>query len=438
MFTLFLLNLSSQLKSLNTGFSIQAQNQAINLIADEEPIFQKSPNRERSIQLANAFLYLKKFKKAISYYEYALSMGPLAEMELEKYFSALYEYGDTYTAKSVAKEFSVRFLKSKLLDKLAYYDTLQSASQLYTETNISLNTEYNEFGLYPLFADYKVFNSDLIKTKINNESLPSFNPFSLSTVELSSSNPKLLPMNGQDESFCILTCYDPRAKLAYLTINENNIVSKKFKEIKPSTNKIYTATIDPFFKIKNLTEFRFNSNSYSVGQATISPDGNMLYFVSDMPGGFGGTDIYRCLRLEDGSWGAPINIGNQVNSPGDEFFPHMSPTGNTLYFSSTFHSVYGGLDINKSSKTRFNVFEKPINLGAPFNSNKDDFGFIFIGKDEKEGYFSSDRPGGKGGSDIYQFTVSEEEVEETEPAESPADSGTKVQEEIEFKSSKAE
>jgi hypothetical protein len=135
-----------------------------------------------------------------------------------------------------------------------------------------------------------------------------------------------------------------------------------------------------------------------------------------MPGGYGGTDIYRCMKLENGSWGAPINLGREINTPGDEMYPYISPKDNSLYFSSTGHSIFGGLDINKSRKSRSHVYEKPVNLGLPINSNKDDFAFVFLDENEKAGFFSSNRSGGVGGVDIYycggeilQATPSEED-----------------------------
>ena len=154
--------------------------------------------------------------------------------------------------------------------------------------------------------------------------------------------------------------------------------------------------------ITNFRDFQHNSENYSVGHPYISNDGELLYFMSNKPGGFGGSDIYMCVKLLDGTWAAPMNLGSTINTSGDELYPYCSPAG-ALYYSSTGHSLFGGLDIVKSYRSRSNVFSKPENLGFPINSNRDDFAFCFLDKYGTEGFFSSNRADGVGGSDIYRF-----------------------------------
>ncbi len=145
----------------------------------------------------------------------------------------------------------------------------------------------------------------------------------------------------------------------------------------------------------------FNSNDYSVAHPAFSADDNILYFASDMKGGYGGTDLYRSVKT-GGQWGTPENLGGEINTPGDEKFPYIAKDG-TLYFSSNGHYGLGGLDIYRvlvDKKT--NKLGKVENLGAPFNSSKDDFGLI-VAKDNQSGYFTSNRPGGLGSDDIYSW-----------------------------------
>jgi outer membrane protein OmpA-like peptidoglycan-associated protein len=148
-----------------------------------------------------------------------------------------------------------------------------------------------------------------------------------------------------------------------------------------------------------LQPFFLNSDEYSVGHPALNPGMDTLYFVSDMPGGNGGTDIYLCTR-KDSIWGNPVNLGRGINTQGNEMFPYAGP-GDTLYFASDGHCGFGGLDIFSSRKVN-GVWAKPENQGIPINSSYDDFSF-FPDQGDSSGWFSSNRPGGKGGDDIWFY-----------------------------------
>jgi len=134
----------------------------------------------------------------------------------------------------------------------------------------------------------------------------------------------------------------------------------------------------------------------------LSPDGRRLYFASDREGGYGGMDIW-VSKFENGVWGAPENAGAQINTAGNEVFPYVYEDG-TLYFASDGWGGLGGLDIFYSNNEN-GTYGRAVNLGAPFNSNKDDFGYVLhpLGT---EGYFTSARSGGSGKDDIYHFRLS--------------------------------
>jgi hypothetical protein len=149
-------------------------------------------------------------------------------------------------------------------------------------------------------------------------------------------------------------------------------------------------------------QFLYNNSEVSVAHPALSPDGRFLYFTSDMPGGFGGTDLYVC-EDQGGQWGEPRNLGAAINTPYNESFPFIGADG-SLFFASNGHPGLGGLDIMKAVRGRDGAWAGAINLGAPINSPRDDFGFIIDGAG-KRGYFTSDRPGGKGDDDIYAFDV---------------------------------
>lgn len=146
-------------------------------------------------------------------------------------------------------------------------------------------------------------------------------------------------------------------------------------------------------------------SSISFAHPTISPDDKYLYFVSDMPGGLGGKDIWRCEKTGN-TFGAPVNLGPTINTPGDEMFPFMRENG-TLYFSSTGHPGFGGLDIFYANEIEDGVWNV-TNMMSPINSNGDDFGISFIQGKEK-GLFSSNRGEKKGYDKIYSFELPEVE-----------------------------
>ncbi len=145
----------------------------------------------------------------------------------------------------------------------------------------------------------------------------------------------------------------------------------------------------------NITPFPFNSNNYNVTHPSISTDGRILYFASDMPGGFGRMDIYRS-ELQGQSWTAPVNLGETVNSAGNDVFPGIH-RGGRLYFSSD-RDTGSNLDLYYSF-TRNNNWQHPVRMGEPFNSDADDFGFI-ADPDIVSGYFTSSR---EGTDNIYSF-----------------------------------
>jgi len=144
----------------------------------------------------------------------------------------------------------------------------------------------------------------------------------------------------------------------------------------------------------------FNSDEYSVAHPTLTPDNNTLYFSSDMPGGFGGMDLYKSEK-ESGSWGPPLNLGPGINTKGNEVFPNYDATGK-LYFSSDGQIGLGGLDIYFMEDKGEGEWGMIENVGYPINTISDDFGVVF-NEEGTCGFLSSDREGGSGMDDIYSF-----------------------------------
>ncbi len=143
-----------------------------------------------------------------------------------------------------------------------------------------------------------------------------------------------------------------------------------------------------------------NRYNYSVKNPSVSADGKTLYFASNKPGGYGNFDIYKAPINTDGTLGEPVNLGQKVNTEGQEMFPYISST-NTIYFSSNSHLGLGGMDVFYTKEIDGKM--APIrNVGIPVNSNADDFAFS-INEETSEGFVSSNREGGKGSDDVYAF-----------------------------------
>lgn len=191
------------------------------------------------------------------------------------------------------------------------------------------------------------------------------------------------------------------SKKVYYTRNnyfDNKVKTSDDKIVKL---KIYESDVEGR-TWKNDKNFAYNNDEYSVGHPALTADGNTMYFVSDMPGGYGSTDLY-VTKKEGESWSTPKNLGPDINTEGREMFPYVDKDGE-LYFSSDAHGGLGGLDIFRvKQNAKTGKWGKIRNIGAPINSSYDDFS-LHYGTDKSYGYFTSDRPDGHGLDDIYSFT----------------------------------
>ncbi|TAF78535.1 MAG: flagellar motor protein MotB, partial [Runella slithyformis] len=174
-----------------------------------------------------------------------------------------------------------------------------------------------------------------------------------------------------------------------ILFTRNNFNNGKYAQSKDGINKLklYSAELAGN-DWKNIEELPFNSNEYSTGHPSLSKDEKLLYFVSDMPGGMGGTDIY-VVKYEGGKWATPLNLGPAVNTKGNEMFPFVDDKGD-LYFASDGLPGLGDLDVFYVKLIDGMIPKKTKNLGAPINSSKDDFGLI-TDAERKNGFFSSNR-----------------------------------------------
>ncbi|WP_223033566.1 OmpA family protein [Hanstruepera marina] len=293
---------------------------------------------------------------------------------------------------------------------LSIYEELESTTGIYVETqNLDSNTNYADFGgfihegsLY--FSSSRNTENEIYKW--NGEPYLDIYKGEISVNEedgtATVSNVTLLAFEGKQRNDVheASACLTNDGNTMYFTRDNVNSRNRPVYDKKGTSHlKIYKATkTDSVWG--NVIELPFNDNVYSTGHPTLSPDNKTLYFVSDREGGFGQTDIYK-VSIDGDSYGTPENLGATVNTEGREMFPYVAKDS-TLYFSSDGFLNLGLLDIFKSDILKNGSQEEPVNLGAPYNSGYDDFAF-FMDSDSKTGYFSSNRPEGKGGDDVYGF-----------------------------------
>jgi len=200
----------------------------------------------------------------------------------------------------------------------------------------------------------------------------------------------------------------------YFTRNNFYLDKKGLSQKRIMKLSIYIADVDPQGKWHNTVPFPYNSEEYNNGHPTLSLDGKTMYFTSDMPGTVGKTDIFMVDITATGTFTVPVNLGGNVNTPGREWYPFIAPDG-TLYFSSDYHKGKGKSDIFKTDSDELELAAIQ-NIGEPFNSSRDDFGFT-LHDNLLEGYFSSNRTQGRGDDDIYYFVSNKkkEVVKKVEP-----------------------
>jgi outer membrane protein OmpA-like peptidoglycan-associated protein len=280
---------------------------------------------------------------------------------------------------------------------IVIFATAQSEGKAYSVHLMDFNSRHSEFSPY-------LFMSDLIYVSDNSSGKKDPNTKrGFCNLQTKSSQDKVLSLISQ-----ITTKYhegpisiSADGNTVFFTRNAFYEQKKRFDDDKLMPLQLFYVIYENGQWSREY-DFPLNSINYSVGHPALSPDNETLYFVSDMPGGYGGTDIYE-ISYKNGIWGSPKNLGDGINSDEDELFPFISDQG-VLYFSSNRINGMGGLDIYYS-KIENSTYSKPQILESPINSESDDFSFVVVTGSEfsPKGYFSSNRTGGAGLDDIYQW-----------------------------------
>ena len=361
-------------------------------------------------------------KKNLAASYYALRQYELAEPLLASIASAenstaedlfLYaqtlKYNNKYDeAKEIMGAFALRFPKDKR--SISYFDNIADFSYLieqdkYMEvSNLDFNSSDVDFGTAN-YAGKMVFASSredvrVVKRVFNWNYRPYLNLF-IANVDANKQFSNLQKFKFSENK----KWHEADASFArqgtLMAFTQSNY-SEKSSDATVNLEIFFTEFVKG--KWSDPISFNLNNKDYSVGHPSLSEDGNTMFFVSDMPGGYGGADIYRIERDASGIWGKPMNLGAAINTESNEMFPFWADNSQVLYFASDGKFGLGGLDIYESQYQN-NQFNSSYNPGAPLNSSWDDFALI-VDKTRMNGYFSSNRPGGKGDDDIYSYTNS--------------------------------
>lgn len=360
--------------------------------------------------LAECYYYIANFDKAQHYYSllFDRSNKDLDEADYFKYSQVLKGLGKYEAANKLINDYLVSNKDSDALAKFnkeaKILENVSAIGNRFEIKNLAFNTEKSEFGAVKL-GDKLVFsavrkNIPLFgKTfKWNNESYLNLVTIAIKNQNAADSAANFFSKKINTPVHEANAIFTKDGKTMYFTRNNFTNWGKAKNDKKVSTLLIFRSELvdDKWTKAVALP---FNSEDYSVEHPALSVDEKTLYFASDMPGTLGSFDLYS-VSINGKTFGTPKNLGTTINTPKKEQFPFIAEDGK-LYFSSDGHEGYGSLDVFVSEFEN-NDFKKPQNVGLPLNSGYDDFAFTIDSK-TKEGYFSSNRKGGKGSDDIYQL-----------------------------------
>jgi outer membrane protein OmpA-like peptidoglycan-associated protein/tetratricopeptide (TPR) repeat protein len=394
--------------------------------------------QELSFKMGESYRNLLNYQEAKKWYTIALNLGyddPIIYLHLSEMTLGLEEFDNSITYIDRFLEFDSTDPRALKLNQSAHFSKENYSTETIFEVSneFSLNTPGQQWGVaflenFPIFyADQtrvdQQFDID-IRLRYNNifywawvtrtlkdrivysstQALDGTSSNGYSNIYQATFNkrqgdwdrPRLLSGAINSPYYDGFLSYNPTDELAYFMNSGGQDGTRATSDIYISE---YNTQTDVWGQPRM---FEFNNSDYNIGYPSISADGNTLYFASDMPGGYGGYDIYKIQRDENGQWGDPVNLGPTINTAFNESYPFIA--GNVLYFSSYGHPGFGGFDVFYSIIDENGQYSDPNNMGVPVNSSADDFGFI-IDDSYSRGFFSSNRPGGKGEDDLYSFRI---------------------------------
>jgi len=357
-------------------------------------------------RLGNSYYFINDTKKAETYYKRVVKRKDVDAETVYNYAQSLKANGKFADYNTYMKQFAemkpndsraVAFMKNP--DYLP--EIIDENAQKYSATNLdALNSKYSDFGGTVVGSDFyftSARNTSRKKYGWNEE--PFLDIYKASLVGGMVKGESLLKGDVNTKYHESTVAITADGKRMYF--DRNDYYNGKYKKSEEGINELniyYAENVNGEWK--DIKPVPFNDREYSTSHPALSPDGSTLYFTSDRPGGKGQADIYKVSISKDGTFGTPVNLGDNINTEGKEGFPYVDFNG-TLYFSSDAHLGMGGLDVFAAAANG-DGFGEVRNLGLGVNSSDDDFAFVYYPATE-EGYVSSNRKGGKGSDDIYKI-----------------------------------
>lgn len=391
------------LKQANKAYKQKAYRQAIVLFEEYTKGEGKEvPAHEIATKMGHCYFFLNDFPKAKEYFEMA-GTDKLKGDDLAAYIRLLVLQGDVKRAATLINNDPENDAIKRLGSQLKWNEEKKQDTSLYKVFRTDINTFGQSFGVqyYRGGVVFSSSSSDINqldyrpaqkeqKDAVDQKGFTFLNLFYSPLInEGEIGKPVLFSESLKFQFHVGAVSFSPDQKTMYYTkvvkIGDDNVL------------KIFSATLTGGVW-QGERMLNFNSNLYSCAHPAVSVSGDTLYFVSDMPNGKGGKDIYFSRKMGN-LWSLPVNM-SLVNTPGDEVFPYISKN-NVLYFSSDFHPGYGGLDVFKCDVK--SASKEIINLGFGVNSRFDDFAFVLNPETDKEGFLSSNRTTGGRFDDIFRI-----------------------------------
>lgn len=381
--------------------AIQFYNKALN----------RKPTLEATAKLADCYRLTKDYARAEFWYEKALVYNEVSADILLKYGQMLKSNEKFEKAKTIFERYAnlpgvdINYGKNLASSCDSAVKWTEQKGGITLRNRDDLNSAYSDFGGVGLsnYAYVISTNRPTVQNRVGKLTRDTEQPyFKIAVAQLDSTgtanNIYRFQFDKRSDYHQATPCFSKNLDTMYFTETRMARVNRE------KINRLgiyYTVRVGD--KWTEPKEFSYNNNAFSVAHPFLANNGTELYFVSDVPGGQGGFDIYMC-HLENGGWSSPVNLGAEVNSSEDEFYPVLKD--NHLYFSSMGHIGMGGLDIYMANFEPGTGWTNVQNMKAPFNSPQDDFG-LYFNDDYHTGFISSNRRGGLGYDDIYAFDYNE-------------------------------
>ncbi len=356
-------------------------------------------------QIAECYRMSNRPGMALPFYKAAVDAGNKTDSVRYNYALSAKQAGELETAKALFADYAKSGRRQKWMDRakmevnnIDKVATLQGKGAEYEVQNVdAINTPSSEYA--PLLVsngEEMAFTATRASKIYKQNGLPFSDVYHVKLSDLNGGaaiNPAAYEKFNTDDRHEASVTFSKDGKMAIFA--RSNDGSRKGAV----NTDLYISKMDKEGNWSSPDLLSISSATAWDASPALSPDGKSLYFASDREGGKGGVDLYRAQLDANGKWGKVTNLGSDINTAGDELFPCITEDGK-LYFSSDGQAGFGGLDLFVATREK-DKGTSVENLGQPMNSRADDFGITF--KNNYEGYYTSNRDGGKGDDDIYYF-----------------------------------